>query len=238
MSILLLFINLVNASPIDSLLNRLEQNPDVQTVLQLNHYYFKSQHFRKGIALLKKYRRYFSPADQLLLMFAEADDYLFAGDIKSACKQYRGIVMRNPDAEIANDALERLYLIETGRSDTTLFKKLIRTMYLYKIRDYQPAIDSLKFLLNSKFGPYAYYYLALIYKEMNDFVQAYATLQQMDKSCPENRIYDAKILQAELAINLDRKKEAKGILENLILAVPNSIYAMQAREIMSKNGLE
>lgn len=236
MSIFLLILILLN--PIDSLKSLIKERPNLETILHLNQLYLENREFKKGILLLKKYRRYLDSKEQLLLIYNEAEDYLFAGDIKNAYKQYMEIVIRNPDDEIANDALERLYLLEIGRVDTTLLKRFLRTIYLYKIRKYHQAIDTLKTLLNSKFGAYAYYYLALVYNDIEDPAQSYAVLKEMRKAHPKNRIYDATILLAEMALKLDKKKEAKEVLEGLILTVPNSIYAMRAREIISENGLE
>ena len=237
MSIFLLIL-ILSTNPIDSLKSLLKEGPNLETILHLNRLYLEAREFRKGILLLKKYRRYLGPKEQLLLIYTEAEDYLFAGDIKNAYKQYMEIVIRNPDDELANDALERLYLLETGRVDTTLLKKFVRAIYFYKLKEYHQAIDSLKTLLNSKIGVYAYYYLALVYDDMEDFAQSYAVLKEMRKAHPKNRIYDATILLAELALKLDKREEAKKVLEELILSVPNSIYTMRAREIISKNGLE
>jgi tetratricopeptide (TPR) repeat protein len=235
MILLFIFMNLELEAKIDSLEAFLQQNVQLPTVLELNKYYLRTGKINEGNALLQKYERYFAPDDRAIIHFAFADNHLYRGKILEARDEYLKLVSRYPRSDIANDALERLYLIEATRQDTTLLKRLGNTLYLYYTNQLSAAEDSLKSLLRTKIGAYAYYYLALVYREKDDIPLVLSTLKELNTTFPEHNLHNATLFLAEVHLQTDNKKEAQNILEDLIVKEPTSIYGVRAREMLRQH---
>jgi TolA-binding protein len=210
------------------------QNPNSITVIELNKRYLQRDEFDNGILLLEKYETEFTQAEQPILMYVLANNYFFAGRIVPAREEYIKLISRFPRSEIANDALERIYLIEQARKDTVLLKKLAYAICLLETEQLERGGDSLKVLLKTTIGAYAYYYLALLYYAQDELALALATLQELNTSFPEHTIDTVFLLLAELHVQLSNKKEAREILENLIIKNPGSIYALRARHMLQE----
>ena len=168
-------------------------------------------------------------------MFTIGDDHLFAGNILLAREAYLKLVAIYPSSEHANDALERLHLIESVRKDTVFLKRLTHSMFLYHTDQLHTAEDSLKNLLETKLAAHAYYYLALVYRKKSELPLALSALKELNKSFPDHKIHNAILLLAEILIKCKSKKEAKEVLENLIVEKPTSVYAIRAREILEEH---
>ena len=85
-----------------------------------------------------------------------------------------------------------------------------------------------------KIGALAYYDLALLYMRKDDLSQALSSLKELNKSFPSHKIHNAVLLLAEIYLQLNDEKEARGILEDLIVKAPASIYAVQARQMLKQ----
>jgi len=217
---------------IDSLETLLDQNPQIQIVLELNKCYLRTGNYTSGIHLLLEYEKNFNPEEKSVIRFTIGDNYFFAGKMLEAREEYLKLVSRFPQSQVANDALERLYLIEFARKDTVLLKRLAHAIYLYEIKEFDSADDSLKHLLKTTIGPHAYYYLALLYKSNDDLPQALSALEELNENFPEHKIHKAILLIAQIHLHLDNRKEAQKILEDLIIKEPTSIYAARARQML------
>ncbi len=228
-------LNLGLDAKIDSLEAFLRQNVQLPTVLELNKYYLRTGKIDDSNALLQKYERYFPPDDRAIIHFAFADNRLYYGKILEARDEYLTLVSRYPRSDIANDALERLHLIEATRPDTILLKRLGYALYLYYTNQLSAAEDSLKNLLRTKIGAYAYYYLALVYREKDDIPLVLGTLKELNTSFPEHTLHNATLFLAEVYLQTDNKKEARNILEDLIVKEPTSIYGVRAREMLKQH---
>ncbi|KPJ71918.1 hypothetical protein AMJ52_08160 [candidate division TA06 bacterium DG_78] len=218
----------------DSLESLLEQNPNIVTVIELNKRYLQRDEFDNGIMLLEKYETEFTHAEQPLLMYVLANNYFFAGRIVAAREEYLKLIGRFPRSEIANDALERIYLIEQTRKDTVLLKRLTYSIGLVETEQFERAGDSLGLLLKTTVGAYAYYYLAHLYYAQGELALALSALQELNNSFPEHTIDTVFLLLAEIHLKLGTKKEAQKILENLIIKDPASIYALRARQMLQE----
>jgi tetratricopeptide (TPR) repeat protein len=238
MILLFLFISFELDIKIDSLKASLTQNPQLSTVLELNKCYLSMDEFNEAINLLKEYKNNFKSEEKYVLEFNIADDYFFAGKILEAHEEYLKLVSRYPRSEIANDALERLYLIESARKNMILLKKLAHAICFYQTDQLDTGQDSLKTLLKSEVGAYAYYYLALTYKKKEDFPLSLSALKELNNSFPDHKIHNVFLLIAEIYLQLNNEKEAQEILENLIVEKPTSIYAVRAREMLREHQLE
>ncbi len=219
---------------VDSLENLMVQDPQIETLLQLSRYYIAEGEYHKSMELLKKYERHFvQETEKALIAFETGNAYMFAGDIVRAHDLFIRVVSTYPRLGIANDVADRLYLIEAARDDTVQLKRLVNVVRLFETEQYPAAVDSARRLLKTVVAPYAYYYLALVYTAMDDVPQALGTLTEMRKEHPVHVVYDAILLEADIYIRLDRRKEAREILENLVVLRPNTIYALRARQRLS-----
>lgn len=231
--IFILFIITAELQPkIDSLKNLIKNNPQLNLILELNNLYRLSAKFDSGNIVLKEYEKNARPEQRPYLIYNIGENSLFAGKILEAREKYLETVARFSKSEIANEALERLYLIEIGQKDTTLLKRLAKSICLFETAQLDIAEDSLKGLLKTSLGDYSYYYLALVYNGKGDLPLALSALGELNKNSPEHKIHKATFLAAEINLALGNKKNAQKILEDLIIIEPNSIYGVRAREML------
>jgi tetratricopeptide (TPR) repeat protein len=229
---MILFFLLINVDTrIDSLEDAIAQNRQIETLVELNTCYIAKGEYHKGMELLKKHERLFTKdVEKARIIYETGNVYMFAGDIVKAHDMFLRVVGTYAKLDIANDAADRLYLIAAARDDTVQLKRLVNVVRLFETEQYPAAIDSARKLLKTEVGTFAYYYLALVYDAMGDVPLALGTLVEMNKKYPVHSVYDAVLLEADIYIRLDRKKNAQEILENLIVLQPNTIYALRARQ--------
>ncbi len=232
MILFFIFVNVELATKIDSLESLLNQHPSVSVVLLLNDLYLQKGEFDSSINLLKKYENFFTIVESPLLSYKIGESFFFAQKLIQSHEAYLKLIVRFPQDTIANDALARLYLIEEARADTTLLKKLAYSIYLYETGQLTMAQDSLKLLLPKKIGAYAYYYLAVIYNQLNEPALALSALNELNRTFPDRKLDNAFILMAELYLKLGNRKDGQNILESLIVKEPNSIFGVRARKML------
>lgn len=235
MILLCLLISTIIESTVDSLEMELTRNPQLETVLALNMCYLKMGDYEHAIQLLKEYETTFTVNEIPGILSVLGDDYFFCGKMLEARETYLKLVARFPQSNIANDALERLSLIERVRKDTLSLKKLALAICLYETEQFNSAQESLKQLLKSAAGPYAYYYLALLYRKKDDLSLAVSALEELEHFFAEHEVHNATLLRAEINAQLNKKEEAQKILEDLIVKEPTSIYAVRARQMLGSN---
>ena len=235
MILLFFFFNLELSNKIDSLKSIVDKNPKLSIITELNMCYFMAGHDSLGIELLRKYYDRLGTHDNAAIRLHLADDYLYTGDILGARDEYLKLVSRYPGSIFANDALEKLYMIENARLDTTTFKSLGYSIFLHQSGQLDAAKDSLKNLVRTRLGDYALYYLALTFIKQENLGQAVSALDNLTTSFPDHKIHNAILLQADIYIDLNKEKEARTILEELIVREPTSIYAVRARKMLANN---
>jgi tetratricopeptide (TPR) repeat protein len=233
---MIIFFLLLNIEArIDSVEEVFAQNRQIETLLQLNQLYVTAGQFHKSLTLLGQNERLFrNDADIAMIKFELGNVFMFAGEIDRAHDSYLELLSRYPRLEIANNAAERLYLIETMLEDSIKMKRLINVVRLYETEQYDEAIDSARVLLGSRFGAHAYYYMALAYQGLGDLTLMLSALEELDKTYPENRIYEALFLRVSAYMILGKVKSAREILEDLIVREPNTIYTLRARQKLEK----
>lgn len=235
MILLFFFFNLELNNKIDTLKSIVDKNPKLSIITELNMCYLMASQDSLGIELIRKYCDRLGAYDNAALRLQLADDYLYTGDILRAHDKYLKLVGRHPGSVFANDALEKLYMIESARLDTTSFKSLGFSIFLYQSSQLDAAKDSLKNLVKTRLGDYALYFLALTFIKLENLGQALSALDNLITSFPDHKIHNAILLQARLYIDLNKKKEARTILEELIVREPTSIYAVRARKMLENN---
>lgn len=235
MILLLLFLNIDART--DSLEKAFAQKRQIQTLLELNRCYVKTGQFHKSMTLLGQNERHFSRIDdKALIMFELGNTLMFVGEIKKAHDLYLQLMSRYPQLEMANDAAERLYMIETVGQDTVIMKRLMNVVRLYETAQYDLAIDSARVLLNTTVGAHAYYYLALGYRGLGNLPLTLGALQELNSRHADHKIYEAFFLEASVYMILGEIDKAEDILKDLIVREPNTIYAVRAREKLSRIG--
>ena len=232
MIFLFVFFNLTIDTKIDSLKASIHQNPRLETIIELNKCYFLAERDSLGIALLKEYSNRLGGHADALIALNLGDDYLYTGEILKARNEYLRLVNRYSGSEFANDGLERLYMIERARTDTMRLKILGYSIFLYESEQTEQALDSLKPLIKTRLGDYALYYIALTYIKRDDLGQALSALDDLNSLFPDHKVHNAILVQAEVYIGLGKVKEARTILEQLIVRAPSSIYAVKARTLL------
>ena len=136
---ILLLLVLSIETKIDSLENAYAESRQFETLLLLHECYFLSGEYHKSMSLLGQAERYFAKdADRSRIMFELGSVFMFLGEISKAHDQYLRLVSRYPKLDIANDAAERLYLIETARDDTVQLKRLINVIRSIETAQYKP----------------------------------------------------------------------------------------------------
>lgn len=232
---ILFFLLLNTEARIDSLEDSFAQSRQIETLLQLNECYLVTDQYQKSMALLGQNERHFAKdADKSRIRFELGNVFMFAGEIAKAHETYLGLMGRYPQLDIANDAAERLYLIETVRDDTVQMKRLINVVRLYEIGQYRGAVDSGRVLLKSTVGAHAYYYLALAYRGIGDLTLTMSALEELNERYPGHKIYEAVFLQASVYSILGELENAGEVLKDLIVREPNTIYAYRARQKLEK----
>ncbi len=227
MIVLILFLG-----PIDSLKNLIEVKHEYLYLIELNEAYRRLGLFDSANDCLKKYENRFGFEEQAEINYLVGENLFFKGELLASREQYLKTVARFSNARYANEALERLHLLESARKDTTLLKRLIKSIYWYEINNLQTSEDSLKKLTKTHLGDFALFYLSLVYVKRNEFNQALAALEELKKEFPANRIHRAKILVAEIYIKMGKEQEGIKLLEELVVKYPNSPVGIKAKEIL------
>jgi tetratricopeptide (TPR) repeat protein len=224
------------ASVADSLHIELEKEVRMSTIVALNQCFVQQEDYSGALALLRTYESDVSWDDQAVLHVLIGDNLLYAGSLLAARAEFLTVVSRYTKSGAANDALERLYLLESARTDTTTLKRLAYALSRIYAQQWRIAEDSLKTLLDTRVGMQAYYYLALLYKNTGDIPLALGTLDALMRKFPGDRTLNVVLLHAELSIQSSHPEQARSILEDLIVQHPRSIHAVRARALL--NGME
>jgi tetratricopeptide (TPR) repeat protein len=232
MILIALLISLETQTTIDSLKAHVAVHPQFSTVIALNNAYLARGDFENASAVLRTYEPHAQFAELPVLAFMRAQNYFFGGRILTARDEYMALLTRYTGADIANDALEMLYLIESTQKDTVILKRLAHALYLYHTDQLSAAEESLKGLTRTSSGAYAYYYMALVYKKQDDVPQALSALHTLEREFPGHTLHNAALLHAELCIVSRATDEAQRILEDLLVRAPTTIYAARARKML------
>lgn len=217
---------------IDSLEAVLAHEVRLPTVLALNTCYLRRGEYTKGLELMAEFEKKLPLSDRPTVVFHRGDNYLFAGNILEARDAYLGLVAEYPSAEIANDALERLYLIEQNRKDMLLLRRLTRAMGLVYTGQYSSAEDSLQALITTDVGIYAYVFLAHVYTEQVELPLALSAFDALNANFPAHTVDHARIAHGMLYLHIGDTLNAREVFEDLILRNPRSLYADRARELL------
>jgi FimV-like protein len=232
--ILILLLAVVDLqSQIDSLNRLIINDPRPGLILQLNRLFARSGQPDSGTALLARYEPVVKPEERPEITFQLAENHLYQGRFLLARDKYLETVGCYARSALANDALEKLYMVESGRRDTLLLLRLVRSLAR---RAENPAAcrDSLKGLLSTAAADQAYYYLGQVLEELGDPAAALAAYAELERNFPDHNFHRVPLREAQIYIQLGDKKKAREILENLLVRDPASMYAAQAREMLKK----
>lgn len=228
----LLLIGLTLAQ-VDSLQHLLFRPAPLETVEQLVRHYRAAGLPDSAGAVLTRYSRVAPKEQQAELALWIADDRLFALQFAEARDAYTQVVMRYPAHDLANDALERLFLLEEGGRDTLALQRLARALGLFAAGFAATALESLQLVTATRLGDHALYHQALIHRAGGASETALACLDVLALKFPSSRLHHARLLKAELLIQTGRLDRARDLLEEIVIAAPNSVCAAQARALLA-----
>jgi len=239
MPVLLLALICGDSLPaVDSLEDLLRRQPGMAHAVELNRRYCAEGRFDEAAKMLGTYEERALAGEKGMVNFLIAEAHLFAGKIIDARQHYLQTAARFSSTAIANDALERLYLIEVCRKDTALMTRLIRALCYQSTSQLVPAEESLKILIPTALGDYALYFTALNFEAQDKIPLALSALQELAVKFPNHTIHTVDILAARLHVQLKNYKTAAALLESLIVRKPETIYAVQARAMLKELDLK
>jgi tetratricopeptide (TPR) repeat protein len=227
-----ILVNLNHDALIDSLTRELEREMHVSTIIALNRAYIQTEEYNRANTLLETYDNRVAWNEQALLHTLVGDNLFFAGSLLGAREKYLTVVSRYTKSPAANDALERLYLLETARIDTSALKGLSYCLSRMYCEQWQRAEDSLKQLLTTPLRQQVYYHLALLYRKKGDIPHALSILDEVEQEFPAHSLLVIPILRAEIYLLLQKNEDARKVLEDLIVKHPQTIYAVKARRLL------
>lgn len=216
----------------DSLRALIRRDPQFSYLQQLNQIY---QHLGlpdSGIALLAQYLNIL-PADQRpRLVFQLGLDYFYTGQLTAAREKFLEAAALAPGADFANDALEKIYLLELGRRDTVEFKRLLTVLAQeqYGLPDSVPA--KFKSLLEGSLADIAYFNLGRIALLLGQYAEALAAFNELNQKFPDHQFHRVFLYEAEIYLRLADTTRARDRLEEVLVKMPASIYAARARAIL------
>ncbi len=222
----------------DSLEDLMRRQPSMVHAAELNRRFCSEGRFDEAVKMLSTFEERAPVGEKGVINFLIAEDHLFSGKIIDARQHYLMTAARFSGAAIANDALERLYLIEVCRKDTALMKRLVRALCFQATSRLALAGESLKILIPTALGDYALYFTALNFEAQDDIPLALSALQELAVKFPSHTIHTADLLAARLDVQLKYYKAAIAILESLIVKKPETIYAVQARAMLKRIKVE
>jgi len=217
---------------IDSLLTLIRHDPRSEFILELNRLYGRSGQPDSGTALLVRYGN-IVPADQRpRLIFQLAENHLYAGRLTEARETYLTAAALDAGSEIANDALERVYLLELGRRDTLELKRLLAVLgdEAYGLLDSLPS--RLRPFLSGPLADIAYYRLGRVTARLGQYPEALAAFAELQVRFPGHTFHQVPLYEAEINIALGDSSRARTLLEDVIIRMPESVYACRAREML------
>lgn len=229
---IILLILYTGATIEDSLLLELDKNTSMKTIEALNTYYVQHDEYNKATILLEEYENKVDWNEQAVICLLIADNLLYRGSLLGARDKYLLVVSRYTKSPAANDALERLYMLESARVDTFTLKRLTYALSRLYCEQWDVAEDSLKQLLDTPLTLLVYYHLALLYEKICDMPLALSTLDALEQRCPAHNLLSVPLLRAEIYIASEKFDQACTILEDLIIKYPQSIYAVRARSLL------
>jgi tetratricopeptide (TPR) repeat protein len=208
--------------------------PAADSLVELNRRFCSEGRFDEAVKMLGACEEYAPVGEKGMINYLIAEDHLFAGKIIDARQHYLMTAARFSGTAIANDALDRLYLIEVCRRDTALMKRLVRALCCQETSRLVEAEESLKILIPTALGDYALYFTALNFEAQNRIPLALSALHELAAKFPGHTIHAAGLLAARLQVQLKNYKAAGAILESLIVEKPETIYAVQARAMLKE----
>ena len=234
MTLLLVACLLTSQDRIDSLLTLIRHDPRTESILELNRLYGQVGQPDSGTALLVRYGNIVPVDQRSQLAFQLAENYLYAGRLTDARETYLTTAALDPGSDLANDALERVYLLELGRRDTLELKRMLNVLAEEAYNRLDSVPPRLRPFLSGPLADIAYYRLGLIAARLKQYPEALAAFAELGRRFPEHTFHQVPLYEAEIRIALGDRAQARAILEDVIIRMPASIYACRAREMLKE----
>lgn len=232
MTLLFVACLLTSQDRIDSLRTLILVSPRTEFILELNRLYGQAGQPDSGTALLARYGNIVPVDQRSQLAFQLAENYLYAGRLTDARETYLTTAALDPGSDMANDALERVYLLELGRRDTLELKRLLKVLADEAYGKADSVPPRLRPFLSGPLADIAYFRLGRIAARLGQYAEALAAFAELQRRFPEHTFHQVPLYEAEIHIALGDRAQARTILEDVIVRMPASIYACRAREML------
>ncbi len=232
MTLLFVACLLTSQDRIDSLRTLILVSPRTEFILELNRLYGQAGQPDSGTALLVRYGNIVPVDQRSQLAFQLAENYLYAGRLTDARETYLTTAALDPGSDMANDALERIYLLELGRRDTLELKRLLKVLADEAYGKADSVPPRLRPFLSGPLADIAYFRLGRIAARLGQYAEALAAFAELQRRFPEHTFHQVPLYEAEIHIALGDRAQARTILEDVIVRMPASIYACRAREML------
>jgi len=178
------------------------------------------------------------PRESLPFVFWErANVCLYRHNVEDAVSGYNWLVNRFPASPLANDALERLFLIRRAGGDSTALASYARILYLAATDAGGDAIDTARVFIGRypSLAEYGYDLIADLHCAGQSYDKALAAIEEYDQAYPRGEKRAAMLLgKARILLTTGEKTRAKAVLEMIVLGFGSAPEVAVARELLGE----
>ncbi len=184
------------------------------------------------ITIVNEYTKY-APDEVYKAKYLLAELLFFEAKFDSAQVMYADLV-KNINSDVANDALERIYLLEENKNYIRDFTKFSKEQLLILQNKKNEAIEILEDLIKTSvsedLSQRSLYEITRLTFEQSQFDSAIYYGNQLIENYEKSIFADKVILLlADSYVAINRKDEAINILKKLLVDYPNSVFLQEAR---------
>ena len=188
----------------------------------------------KSYTKVKELHRFASAEQKDIAMYSAALIVYFKGDIEGATKAF-GVLALNPDTDIANDVLRKLFIINSNKEKVAALEKFAKAELKDFQNNYKEALSLLKevseLASKSMLGEVALIKAAEIELKAGNFQSSRDYLKELNNNYSESKQIDKRLmLLADSYYNEQNFGEALKFYTELITKYPDSIYLQDARK--------
>jgi len=209
----------------------------VSAYIELGNIFIKEGELDKADICFNKVKdlsRFATPEQKDKALYHSALTTYFRGDIENVKKMF-AVLALNPNTDIANDVLKKMYLINSNEEKVAALEIFAKAEFNEFRENYEIALELFKEVSEladkSSLGETALMNSAEIEFKLNNFISCRKFLNQLNNNYPDSKNIDYRIsLIAESFYAENNMAEALKYYTELITKYPESIYLQEARK--------